>query len=410
MTPYRSLLLRTLRIISFLLIVFARFSWIPLFSASAADKPDFETLTQSGYEHYYNLEYDQAIRDFQKALEARPNDPKAINHLLEAELFQALYNHNALDTGMYTKQRFLSGKPVPLDPTVKKGLMELAQRAMAASDKRLRTSPGDLQALYSRGVTQGLQSTYLAVAEHSFWAALRHALAARKDHEEVLKRQPNFADAKTVVGAHEYVVGSLSAPVKVMVGIVGVRGDKNKGLRMLAEAGKAGGESSMDANVALALFLRREQRYQEAIDVVRALTRERPHNFLFALEEGNLMRDAGRGPESIASYRLLLSGCKEGRYPSAHSEVAQYALGEALRGQDLLPEALEAYQAAAASSGYDPDLHQRALLGAGEVSDLLSRRSDAVAEYRAAIALDSSTEEAGVARKYLNRPYQGGRR
>jgi tetratricopeptide (TPR) repeat protein len=122
------------------------------------------------------------------------------------------------------------------------------------------------------------------------------------------------------------------------------------------------------------------------------------------------MRDAGRGPESIASYRLLLNGCKEGRYPSAHSEVAQYALGEALRGQNLLPEALEAYQAAAASSGYDPDLHQRALLGAGEVSDLLSRRSDAVAEYRAAIALDSSTEEAGVARKYLNRPYQGGRR
>jgi hypothetical protein len=52
-------------------------------------------------------------------------------------------------------------------------------------------------------------------------------------------------------------------------------------------------------------------------------------------------------------------------------------------------------------------LHQRALLAAGEVSDLLSKRDDALAEYRAAISLDSSTEEAETARKHLNRPYRG---
>ncbi len=382
----------------------------PLGAGSAPDKPDFDALTKSGFNHYYNLEYDQAIHDFQRAWEARPDDSKALNHLLEAVLFQELYQHNALDTHLYTKQRFLSSKQVPVDPAVKKRIMELVQRAMAASEKRLRSNPQDVQALYGRGVTQGLEATYLAVAEHSFWSALHHALAARADHEQVLKLQPDFADAKTVVGAHEYVVGSLSMPAKVMAGIVGIRGDKNKGLRMLAEAGKAGGESSTDANVTLALFLRREQRYQDAIDVVRGLTRTHPHNFLFALEEGNLLRDFGRGPESIASYRLLLDGCKEGRYPGAHTELAQFALGEALRGQNQLPEALEAYQAAAESSGYDPDLHQRALLGAGEVSDLMSRRNDALAEYRAAIALDSSTEEADVARKYLDKPYQGDKR
>src|SRR5713101_3046517 len=407
MTPYAVPFVNAIKSAIFtLLIVFAAVL-APADAGSHSERADFDTLTHSGFDHYYRLEYDQAIRDFEKAWETRPDDPKALNHLLEAKLFQELYRYNALDTRLYTKQRFLTSKHVPIDPEVKKRLLELVQQALLASDKRLRSDPKDVQALYSRGVTEGLYSTYLAVAEHLFWQALRQARAARSDHEEVLKLQPGFADAKTLVGAHEYVVGSLSAPVKVMVGIVGIRGDKNKGLRMLAEASKDAAESGTDAKVSLALFLRREERYQEALEVVRSLAHVRPHNFLFALEEGNLLRDAGRSPESIASYRSLLSGCKEGRYPGAHTEMAQFALGEALRGQSQLPEALEAYEAAVATSGYDPDLRQRALLAAGEVFDLLTKRDRALAQYRAAIALDSSTEEADTARKYMARPYKG---
>ena len=377
-----------------------------MWAGSPGSKSDFDALTQSGFEHFYSLEYDQAIQDFQKAFEARPDEPKAINHLLEARLFQQLYKYNALDTRLYTKQRFLTSKQVPIEQAAKKQLAELTDRAMAASEKRLRNDPRDVQALYSRGVTEGLRSTYLAVAEHSFWSALKYALAARHDHEQVLKLQPNFSDAKTVVGAHNYVVGNLSLPVKAMAGIAGIHGDKNRGLQMLAEAGNAGGESSTDARVTLALFLRREERYSEAIDVVRTLTREHPHNFLFALEEGNLLRDSGRGPESIDVYKRLLDGCADGKYPEAHVEMAQFALGEALRGQNQLAEAIEAYRSAIGTSGYDPDLHQRALLAAGEVLDLMTKRQDALTEYRAAIAVDSGTEEADIARKYLEKPYK----
>jgi tetratricopeptide (TPR) repeat protein len=391
----------------FLLITVVTFGVTGTWAGSPSDKPDYDTLTQSGFRHFYRLEYDQAIRDFESASEARPDEPKALNHLLEAELFEELYRYNALDTRLYTKQRFLTSKHVPIDPAKKKQLLELMQRAIATSDKRLKTNPNDIEALYSRGVTEGLRSTYLAVVEHSFWSALHNALEARNDHQEVLRRQKDFVDAKTVVGAHEYVVGSLNTPTKVVAGIVGIHGDKNKGLRMLAEAGRGGGESNTDARVTLALFLRREERYEEAMAVVKTLTQDHPHNFLFALEQGNLLRDAGRGPESIASYRALLDGCKEGGYPNAHVEMAEYALGEALRGQNELPEALAAYQSAAKTSNYDSDLHQRALLGAAEVSDLLAQREQALTQYRAAIALDSSSEEADTARRYLDRPYRG---
>ncbi|HKF23553.1 MAG TPA: tetratricopeptide repeat protein [Candidatus Angelobacter sp.] len=406
MRPYRYRFLHPGKSLFFSFILVIVLGVTPAWACSPGNKGDFDALTQSGFEHFYSLQYDQAIHDFQKALEARPDEPKAINHLLEARLFQQLYKYNALDTRLYTKQRFLTSKQVPIEPSAKKQLAELTDQAMAASEKRLRNDPRDVQALYSRGVTEGLRSTYLAVAEHSFWSALKYALAARHDHEQVLKLQPDFSDAKTVVGAHNYVVGNLSLPVKAMAGIAGIRGDKNKGLQMLAEAGNAGGESSTDARVTLALFLRREERYPEAVDVVRTLSREHPHNFLFALEEGNLLRDAGRGPESIDVYKKLLNACAEGKYPEAHVEMAQFSLGEALRGQNQLPEALDAYRSAIGTSGYDPDLHQRALLAAGEVLDLMTKRQDALTEYRAAIAVDSGTEEAGIARKYLEKPYK----
>ena len=371
-------------------------------TASASD-----TLTKSGFEHFYSLEYDQAIQDFQTVADANPDDPKALNHLIEAILFRELYKYDALDTSLFTHESFLNSKQVPLDAKIKNQLIQLTDKALRFSEKRLRSNHDNVEALYIQGITKGLRSTYLALVEHSWFSALRSALSARSDHEQVLRLQPNYVDAKTLVGAHNYVVGSLSAPVKVLVGVTGIHGDKNKGLEYLFAAAKAGGESSADARVVLGLFLRREQRFQDAINVVHPLVQEHPRNFLFALEEGNLMKDAGKGPEAVDALRGLLNRCKEGKYPQAHVELAQYAFAEALRGQNQLKEALAAYEAAADSSSINQELRQRAYVSAGQISDMLTRRDEAVKQYRAALALDSASSEAEIARRYINHPYKG---
>jgi tetratricopeptide (TPR) repeat protein len=216
-----------------------------------------------------------------------------------------------------------------------------------------------------------------------------------------------MADAKTVVGTHNFVVGSLTRPVRVMAGAAGIHGDKNKGLEMLADAGKAGGETSTDARIALALFLRRDGRYNDAMEVVRTLIRDHPRNFLFALEEGNLLLAAGKNGEAEKSVHELLSLCKHGKYPNVHFEMAYFTLGQALRAEGKLNEALAAFESAAASSTSPPDDRQRAWLAAGEISDLMAKRQDALDQYRAAIALNDTSDEAQTARKYLDKPYKG---
>jgi tetratricopeptide (TPR) repeat protein len=406
MTPYRDPFSARLGNLAAALFLVTVFLVNPACAAPEHAKPDLDALTRAGWEHFYSLEYDQAIRDFETVLNARPDDPIAVNHLLDAVLFSELYKYNALDTRLYSKQGFLTSKQVPLTDEAKRRVRELSDRAMSLSEKRLKSNPNDVQALYARGTTEGIRATYLVLVEKSYFAGLRSALAARHDHEQVLKLKPDMADAKTIVGAHNFVVGSLTLPVKAVAGIAGIHGDKKKGLEMLAEAGRAGGETNVDARVVLALFLRREGRFQDGLVVVHSLIHDYPRNFLFALEEGNLLYDAGKYADSTASFSGVITRCKENKYPNARIEVAELYLGDALRSEGKLQEAYDAYQAAGAAGGI-ADIRQRALLQAGEVSDMLSRRQVALLEYRAAIALNGSSEDADTARKYLDRPYTG---
>src|SRR6516162_446031 len=138
MKPYRLLLPHLRKNAVFVVLGIIGFG-VTAGVAGSTEKADFDALTRDGFDHFYSLEYDQAIRDFQRAWETRPDEPRAINHVLEARLFQQLYRYNALDTRLYTKQRFLTSKQVPVTLATKKQLLALADQAMAASDKRLRS-------------------------------------------------------------------------------------------------------------------------------------------------------------------------------------------------------------------------------------------------------------------------------
>jgi len=159
------------------------------------------------------------------------------------------------------------------------------------------------------------------------------------------------------------------------------------------------------AKIALALFLRREQKYDEALRVVGSMRQQYPRNFLVATEYAHLLNAAGHGPEAVAAYRKIVSGCRSNAYTVCKIEVPAYGLGEALRGQRDYAEAAEAYELAA-NSGSDPDQKQRATLAAGEMYDLLQKRDAATAKYRAVISQNSETVPAEQARQYIKEAYR----
>jgi tetratricopeptide (TPR) repeat protein len=364
-------------------------------------------LTRSGLDNYYNTNYDGALRDFDKVAQARPDDAAAVNHVLEVLIFRELYRAGALNTTMYSGDSFVSQKrPVIIDAKTKAKIQELTTEAIRLSDQRLDKNPYDVEALYARGVTRSLRAVYQGIVEKAWFAALRSAIGARSDHQRVLELKPGYIDAKTVVGVHNYVAGSLPMAVKVMISVVGLSGSRSKGLEYLRAVANANVETSADAKVALALFLRREQRYAEAMDVVKTLTAAYPHNYLFALEQANLLKDWGKGDEALEAYRKLLNQARDGTFFEPRLEFANFDLAEILRGRGDFKDAVEHYETASKSLNASPEMKQKSALAAGEMYDLLEKRELAVKQYQVAINSDANSSLTEVARKRLKQPFR----
>ena len=367
-----------------------------------------DPLNQAAFEHYYNLDHDAAVQDFEKILARHPNDPFAVNHLLSAIQMRELYRMGAMNTGDYSNDNFIGQAHRPADPAQKERIKQLVQQAEKLENAELARDPNNVDMLYARGVTRGQFALYTALIERAWFSALRNAVGARRDHERVLELDPRYTDAKLVVGAHNYVMGNLPLTVKIAVALVGLSGDKDKGLRYLNDAYRGNGETSVDAGVVLMVFLRREHRYAEALQITGALGPRFPRNYLLPLEDANLLRASGKNGEAQAEeeYRRVWQNGREGKYGSLHYEIAALGLGDLLRGEKKYQAAAAAYELVSEVAGADPELLQKANLGAGEMYDQLQKRDLAVKKYEAVVALNSGNAEADKARKRMKDAYR----
>ena len=338
-----------------------------------------------------------------------PGDPQATVLLLNAEIFEELYRLDLLDTTFYANDGFLTGRHATQeDPQARDRIFALADEAVREADGRIANNPNDVDALFARGWARSLRCAYVAMVERGFGTGFRLATKAKDDEVRVLQLDPDYVDAKLVVGVYEYVVGALPWPFKFLIGFTGVTGSKSKGLQMLYDDASRGVITSVEARTVIALFLRRESRYKEAIQVVQTLKAQYPHDYLFCLEEANLRRDDGQGMVAVEAYRQVLAdAAKPGYFTHARLELAYFGFGDALRGQRHYREAAVAFEQAALAPNVGAELKIRSLLAAGECRDLNGERPKALDDYRAAIAAGPDTSRADTARKRLQTPYHG---
>jgi tetratricopeptide (TPR) repeat protein len=365
-----------------------------------------DPLNQAAFEHYYNLDLDATIQDFEKILARHPNDPFAVNHLLSAVQIRELYRMGAMTTGEYSNDSFIGQAHRPADPAVKQRIRQLVEQAEKLENAQLAHAPDNVDMLYARGVTRGQFALYTALIERAWFSALRNAVGARRDHERVLELDPQYTDAKLVVGAHYFVTGSLSLAMRMAVSLVGLSGDKQKGLQYLSDAYHSNGETRVDAGIVLMVFLRREHRYGEALQIAGELSPRFPRNYLLPLEQANLLRVSGKGDEAEEQYRRVWQNGREGKYGSLHYEIAAVGLGDLLRGEKKYQAAAAAYELVSEVTGADPELLQKANLGAGEMYDQLQKRDLAVKKYEAVVATNSGNAEADKARKRMKDAYR----
>ena len=131
-----------------------------------------------------------------------------------------------------------------------------------------------------------------------------------------------------------------------------------------------------------------------------------PRNYLLPIEQGNLLRASGKLDLAEEQYRRVWQNGREGKYGSLHYELAALALGDLLRNEKKYAAAAAAYEQVSEVAGADPELLQKADLGAGEMYDQLQNRELAIKNYQAVVAVDSGNALAEQARKRMKEAYR----
>jgi tetratricopeptide (TPR) repeat protein len=369
-----------------------------------------ESVAAEGFDHFYNLEYDQAIADFEKAIARNPNSPDLHNHLAETIVFREMYRDGALESELVSGTNSFLRRPRmnPAPETDKRFLDEIG-KAMALSQARLKKNPNDTGAMYALGISYGLRSDYYWVVKKVWRDSLSDATAARRLHNRITELEPNNVDARLVQGLDDYIVGSLPWEWRMLGFLVGIHGDREKGIRTVQEVARNGQLDRVEAEIFLCALYRRENQPRQAIPLVGDLIGRFPRNFLLRLELSQMYSMAGDETHALEAAEEVarLKTRRAPGYDRVPWEKIYFQEGTIEFWYNDLDRALENMKkVAAASEEVDLNTGVSAYLRMGQIYDMTHRRAEALEAYRKAIAYAPQAEAAQESRKYLSTPYR----
>jgi len=276
---------------------------VALLAASLPGGPLEERLDQ-GDDHYFNLEYDEALRSYYDAMRVGGESATIWNHVATTLLYDELNRLGKLETSAFRgDNEFLDiEKPEP-DPERIKAFRGALHQARRLADKAYEKDPKDREALLSLSANYALEANYEFMIEKSYFSALRNGNRARDYAEQLIEADPDVVDAYLVPGVQEYVIGSLPWAVKVLAAVGGIRGDKQKGQDWVTRVAAEGSDLRNEARVLMTLLHRRESRPLDAAQVLEELIRDFPRNYVLRLELGSMYLDAGEKEKGLEVFR-----------------------------------------------------------------------------------------------------------
>jgi tetratricopeptide (TPR) repeat protein len=382
---------------------------VALVLLAAALRLPAQNLLDDGWDHFYNLEYDPAIADFQRAIAQDPNSPDLHNHLAEAVVFKEMYRNGALESEMVSGNNSLLRRArMNAAPETRAQFLAEVGKCLNLCDARLKKNPNDSTALYAQGIAYGLRSDYFWVIEKSWYDSLRDATSARKAHNRLAELEPDNVDARLVQGLHDYIVGSLPWQYRMLGFLVGFHGDKEKGMRIVQDVAQNGKLDKVDAEIFLCALYRRENHPERAVPIVQDLIRRFPRNYILRLELSVMYSMAGdkvHGLEAVEEAARLKRDHAPGfdRMPWEKIYYQEGSIQFWYRDEDRALENLK--KVAAGIENVDLNTGAYTYLRIGQIYDMTHRRPQAVEYYKKAIAYEPQADGAAQSRKYLSNPY-----
>jgi hypothetical protein len=246
-----------------------------------------------GFQLLYNLDFAQAHGIFAAYEQTHPEDPLGPTSDAAGELFSEFHRLGILESQFFENdKKFDDRAKMNPDPAARARFDAAVQKAEGLALARLAKDAKDKNALFAMTLCNGLQADYAALIEKRNIASLRYTKESTKWAEQTLAADPDNYDAHIAGGISKYIIGSMAAPVRWLVRLGGVSGDKQEGVKELKLVAQHGHYLAPFADILLAIAYVRDHDKQHARELLAQLHDEFPANPLFQQEIARL--DAAR--------------------------------------------------------------------------------------------------------------------
>ena len=248
-----------------------------------------------GFRRLYDLDFTGAQKEFEAWEKSNLENPMGPASEAAAILFSEFNRLGVLEAQFYEDDSiFAARKKYEADPGQRARFEQQLGRAEDLAKSRLSRDSRDRDALLAMTFAAGLRSDFAALIEKRNLASLHYTKEATSWAGQLLAADPNCYDAHLAGGVSRYIVGSMAAPVRWVLRLGGVAGDKAGGIAELQKTAAQGRLLAPFARILLAIAYVREKDLARARELLLGLQRDFPDNALFGHELTRLDKNTSR--------------------------------------------------------------------------------------------------------------------
>ena len=248
-----------------------------------------------GFGRLYDLDFPGAQKEFESFEKENPENPMGPVAEAAGVLFSEFDRLGVLEAQFYQDDSvFAARKKYEANPEQRARFERRLDRAEDLAKAKLARDARDRDALLAMTLATGLRSDYAALIEKRNMASLHYTKEATVWSKQLLAADPTCYDAHLASGISRYIIGSMAAPVRWVLRLGGISGDKAEGIAELQTAATKGRLLAPFARILLAIAYVREKDVSEARDLLASLQKEFPNNPLFGRELARLDKNTTR--------------------------------------------------------------------------------------------------------------------
>ncbi|HXM63118.1 MAG TPA: hypothetical protein VN950_19805 [Terriglobales bacterium] len=258
-------------------------------TAAAVDTVASGVSLDQGFSLLYNLNFTEAHQLFLSFEQAHPDNPLGPACDAAGLLFSEFNRLGVLEAQFYADdQTFAARKKLTPDGAVRDRFNAALDQAESLARSRLVKNSKDRDSLFALTMSSGLKADYAGLVEKRNIASLHYTKEATAWSGQLLAVDPDCFDAHLATGVSQYIIGSMAAPIRWLVRLGGVSGDKQQGIAELQLTAARGQYLAPFARILLAIAYVREKDKRRARELLISLRDQFPHNPLFTQEIAHL--------------------------------------------------------------------------------------------------------------------------